>query len=138
MDLNKAIRMAVDTGKAELGADRSVKNALNARAKAIVVAKNCPKETRQDLVHYARMSNVPVIEFSGGSIELGVVCGKPFPISAMSVLEEGNSDILKAVEKEKRGRKKKSAGEEKSTEELSGEGGKEEIEENAEETLEAQ
>ena len=32
----------------------------------------------------------------GTGMELGAVCGKPFIISVLTVIEEGNSDILKA------------------------------------------
>lgn len=95
MDLNASIRMAVDTGKVVMGSDRSKKFAMHGEAKAIVVAGNCPANTKQDIMHYASMSGVNVINFPGTSVELGVVCGKPFPVSALSVLEAGNSDILK-------------------------------------------
>lgn len=89
----------MDTGKVVLGVDNTLKRALHADAKLVVVASNCPREKKEDLAHYAQLSNVPLIEFSGTSVELGVVCGKPFPVSAMSVIEEGNSEILRAVEK---------------------------------------
>lgn len=94
MDLNTSIRMAVDTGKTVLGSEKAKKLALLAEARAIVVARNCPTHVKQDVVHYSNLSGVPVIEFPGTSVELGVVCGKPFPVSALSVIEAGNSDIL--------------------------------------------
>ncbi len=95
MDLNTSIRMAVDTGKTILGSDRAKKLALLGEAKAIIVSRNCPASVRQDIAHYASMSGVSVIEFAGSNLELGVVCGKPFSVSALSVIEAGNSDILK-------------------------------------------
>jgi len=98
MDLSKAIRTAVDTGKVSLGIDGSLKRALAADAKLIVVASNCPVERKADLQHYAKLSGVPCVDFVGTSVELGIVCGKPFPVSALSVIEEGNSDILSAGE----------------------------------------
>jgi len=99
MDLNKSIRMAVDTGKVLMGADKTVKAALNGTAKLIVIASNCPIQRRQDLKHYSQLSGIPVLDFKGTSIELGTVCGKPFPVSAMSVLDAGNSDLLDAAKK---------------------------------------
>ena len=98
MDLNVSIRMAVDSGKTVLGSDRAKKFALLGEAKAIVLARNCPADVKQDIAHYASLASVPVIRFNGTSIELGVVCGKPFPVSALSVIEPGNSDILKSPE----------------------------------------
>ncbi len=99
MDLGKAIRIAVDTGKVALGADGTLKRAMHGDAKLVILSSNCPAERKMDLEHYSKLSNVPVVEFIGSSVELGVACGKPFPVSAMSVIDEGNSDILKAVQK---------------------------------------
>jgi large subunit ribosomal protein L30e len=45
------------------------------------------------------MSNVPLIQFEGNSMELGSVCGKPFPVSVLSVFEEGSSNILELAKK---------------------------------------
>ncbi len=101
MDLNTSIRMAVDTGKTILGSDRAKKYALLGEAKVIIVSRNCPASVKQDIAHYASMSGVPVVEFAGSNMELGVVCGKPFSVSALSVIEAGNSDILKVVESKK-------------------------------------
>ncbi len=97
MDLNKAIRLVVDTGKVEMGSDKARKIALLGGAKLLVLASNLPRPARRDLEHYARLSGIPLLEFDGTSIELGTICGKPFPVSALSVLEEGNSKILSAV-----------------------------------------
>lgn len=94
VDLAKSIRLAVDTGKTVLGSDRAKKLAITGGAKMLLVAKNCQPSVKQDLMHYCSLASVPVVEFPGTSIELGVVCGKPFPISAISVIEAGNSDIL--------------------------------------------
>ncbi|MBI5229285.1 50S ribosomal protein L30e [Candidatus Micrarchaeota archaeon] len=102
MDLSKAIRIAVDTGKVELGSDKTRKLALNGGAKLVIVSSNCPKHVLQDLRHYCVLSSIPLIEFSKTSIELGTICGKPFPVSAMSVIDEGNSDIMNAISSEKR------------------------------------
>lgn len=100
MDLNKSIRMAVDTGKVLLGSEKTIKAALSGNAKMIIVASNCPTERKQDLKHYTQLSDVPVLEYVGTAIELGNVCGKPFPVAAMTVLDAGNSDLLDAVKKQ--------------------------------------
>ncbi len=97
MDVNKAIRLVVDTGKVDLGSQKSKKVALMGGAKLIVMANNLPKNTMRDMEHYAKLSNVPILKFGGTSMDLGTVCGKPFPVSAFVVKEEGHSDILKAV-----------------------------------------
>lgn len=94
MDLQRSIRLAVDSGKVTLGSQRAVQHALHGDAKLVVISKNCPTEVAKDLKHYCNLSEVRILDFNGTSIELGTVCGKPFPVSALSVVEEGDSDIL--------------------------------------------
>jgi large subunit ribosomal protein L30e len=38
--------------------------------------------------------------YKGNRIDLGAVCGKPFKISALTIREPGDSDILKLTEAE--------------------------------------
>jgi large subunit ribosomal protein L30e len=99
MDLAKSIRFAVDTGKVELGLKRTLKTALNGGAKLVIIARNCPSDGAGDVKRFASLSQTPLVVFEGTSVELGTACGKPFPVSALSVIEEGNSDVLKAVKR---------------------------------------
>ena len=101
MDLIRAIRLAVDTGDVRLGTDSALKASLNGGAKMIVLASNLPKQANADLRHYCKMSDVPVLDYGGTSIELGTVCGKPFPVSAVTIISEGSSEILKSLEENK-------------------------------------
>lgn len=99
MDLNRSIRIAVDTGKVFYGGD-SAKNALlNKQAKLVIIAKNTPDELKEDITRYASLSDVPILEFSGSSLDLGGICGRPHFVAALTISELGDSDILKAVEK---------------------------------------
>ncbi|MFH0973591.1 MAG: 50S ribosomal protein L30e [Candidatus Micrarchaeota archaeon] len=97
MDLAKSIRFAVDTGKVELGLKQTLKIALNGGAKLVIIAKNCPSDSAADVKRFASLGQIPLVVFEGTSIELGTACGKPFPVSTLSVIEEGNSDVLKAI-----------------------------------------
>lgn len=93
-DLAKSIRMAVDTGKVEFGSNKGKRNSLTAGAKAVIISSNCPSEVKVDLLHYCKLSGVPTLEFPGTSLELGSLCGVPFPVCALSVKDPGNSDVL--------------------------------------------
>ncbi|MEW6034999.1 MAG: 50S ribosomal protein L30e [Candidatus Micrarchaeota archaeon] len=94
--LTMAVRLAVESGKVEFGARSSV---AAGSAKLFVIASNTPAETRGKVESFAKASNIPVIEFDGSTIELGSVCGKPFPVSVLSVFEEGSSNILDLAKK---------------------------------------
>ncbi len=98
-NLSKAIRMCMDSGKVELGGRMAIREALLGHGKLIVIAANAPKEEAADLARYCQLSNMPLLQFTGTSIELGSVCGKPFPVSALWVSDVGNSPILTLVPK---------------------------------------
>ena len=98
IDVDKAIGTAVKTGKVVLGANETVKNAQSGKAKLIVIAANCPVQTRGDIEYYGGLSGVNIVVYRGTSIDLGMACGMPFMVSALSVKEPGDSDILKLAE----------------------------------------
>jgi large subunit ribosomal protein L30e len=41
--------------------------------------------------------DIPVYVYEGSSIQLGKACGMPYVVSALAVVEPGESDILNAV-----------------------------------------
>lgn len=92
--LTVALRLTVESGKVEFGARRGLSNSLTAKAKLFVVASNTPADVKAQVQKYAELSKVPVIRFPGSSMELGSVCGKPFPVSVLSVYDAGSSNIM--------------------------------------------
>ncbi len=98
MDLDKAITAAVKTGKVLFGANSAIQSAKTGKAKMIVIASNCPQKIREDLEYYCKLSKIPLLVYEGTSFDLGVACGKPFIVSALTIREPGTSDILKFIE----------------------------------------
>ena len=98
IDVNKAIATAVKTGKVSFGANAALQNAKTGKAKMIILAANCPKDIKDEIEYNCKLSNVPVMMFKGASMDLATVCNKPFVISALSIRETGDSDILKVTE----------------------------------------
>ena len=90
--LAAAIRLAVESGKVEFGSRNAL--AADKKVKAFVVCGNTP-QIKADLMQ----KSLPLIEFEGTSVELGSICGKPFPVSVLSVYEEGSSNILSLLKK---------------------------------------
>lgn len=95
IDVNKAIATTVKTGKVLFGANNAVKSVKTGKAKLIILAANCPRRVREDIEYYGKLSAIPVIIYNGTSIDLGAVCGKPFTVSALTIKDPGDSDILK-------------------------------------------
>ena len=100
IDIDKAIATAVKTGKVSFGANTALQNAKTGKAKMIVLAANCPKDIKEQVEYYGKISMVPTMTYKGTSIDLAGVCNTLFIISAMTIRETGDSEILKLVKGE--------------------------------------
>jgi large subunit ribosomal protein L30e len=98
IDIDKAITTAVKTGKVSFGTNTTLQNAKTGKAKMIVLAANCPKDIKEQVEYYGKISKVPVMTYKGTAIDLATVCNKLFVISALSIRETGDSEILKVME----------------------------------------
>ena len=94
MDASKEIRRAVDTGKVIFGTKNSEKSLKNGTGKLIIIAENTPKLVKEKLVTFAEIGQTPHFIFEGPGLELGSICGKPFTISTMVILDKGKSKVL--------------------------------------------
>ena len=88
------IRLAVDSGDTAIGINSVEQSIKSNSAKVVVVASNNKKETIEDLMHLAKIANIRVLTIKGNSMDLGSICGKPYSVSAVSVINPGNSKIL--------------------------------------------
>jgi large subunit ribosomal protein L30e len=98
IDVDKAIATAVKTGKVSFGTNTALQNSKTGKAKMIVLASNCPKDIKDKVEYYGILSKVPVMMYKGNAIDLAAVCNKLFVISALSIRETGDSEILKVTE----------------------------------------
>ncbi len=90
MDVNREIRLAVNTGKTLLGVDQSKKAVEDGNAKLLIVAKNCPEKNFLK----EEYNGVPIYQFEGTNKNLGSAAGKPFAVSVLTVIEQGESNVL--------------------------------------------
>jgi large subunit ribosomal protein L30e len=88
IDVPRALKIAVDTGKVRFGTRQVRLTAKAGKARLVVVASNCP----DDLAALG----AKVLTFQGTNAELGAACGKPFSVSALAVVDPGDSNILSA------------------------------------------
>ena len=95
IDVNKQIQIALRTGKVALGSKEALELAKFAKAKLLILASNCPEDERADIVYYAKQSTIPVYTYSGTALDLGSACGKNFVVSALTIKEPGESEIMK-------------------------------------------
>ncbi len=97
MSLNQPIASAVSTGKCKIGAKSSIDSVKKGEAKLVVVAANCPQNEYDDIERFAKLAGIRVTRFEGTSWDLGETVGKPFMVSAIAIIEPGDSKILKMV-----------------------------------------
>jgi len=98
IDVDKAIAAAVKTGKVVFGATEAIRSAKTGKARLIVVASNSPSHIRESIESHGKLSEVPVVSYRSNSVDLGMVCGKKFAVTALTVKEPGDSEVLKLVE----------------------------------------
>lgn len=90
--LEKEIRLLIDSGKVQFGTRKGLSSVILGKAKGLIFASNIPRETMDDLKYYSSMEKkMATLPFAGTSMELGKLCGKPFPISIIAIFEFGET-----------------------------------------------
>ncbi len=97
-DLEKAISMAVNTGKVKLGFNAVIKNIQNGKAKTAIISDNVPLNSKSMLLRSCHLSQIPIIQYKKSGFDLGAACGRPHIISTLVILDPGNSKILDYIE----------------------------------------
>lgn len=89
MDIENALKLAVADGKVVLGAKEVKQCITKKKAKAVIYASNAPESG-----HFSRLRSVKTYRFGGGSVELGIACGKPFSVSAVAITDDSSAALL--------------------------------------------
>ena len=92
MDVLRELKDACTTGKLIFGQKQAKATCSEGKAKLIVFSMNCPEEYVTELS--AEHSGVTMYRVNVVNRELGAVCGKPFPVSAIAILDAGRSKLL--------------------------------------------
>lgn len=82
------IKKLVKEKKVFIGTDQTIKNLKLGKVSRVMITKNCPADVREDIKHYAGLSQAEVVELNVPNDELGVMCRKPFLISVLGVKKE--------------------------------------------------
>ena len=93
-ELEKAISMAISTGKVKIGYNATIKSVLSGKVKATLISNNIPLDSKKILLRNCELSQIPVIEYEKTGFDLGAACGRPHIVSTLAILDQGNSKIL--------------------------------------------
>jgi len=85
VSLTETIQAALKSGKVVIGYMESIKFIKVNTPRLIVIAKNAPEKSRKEIEYNAKIGNSKVEIFDGNSKELGVICGKPFPVTTLVI-----------------------------------------------------
>jgi len=85
MDIKDKIQRAIKSKKVIIGYRKSIKFIKMYSPEIIVIAKNIPQNSRKNIEYNAKVGNIKLEIFDGSSKELGLNCGKPFPVSALVI-----------------------------------------------------
>ncbi len=95
MDFNVSLRKAIKTGEVILGRNETENSIQQGKARLVIVANNSPESFKQRVT---QKEGLAVHVFEGSSMQLGKACGKPFLVSALAVIDPGESDIMSLKE----------------------------------------
>jgi len=83
----------IATGKVLLGEKETAKALLTANPQLIVLSSLAKKQVKDRIQYYAKLAGVETVTANVNSLELGSLCGKPHPVSVLTVLDAGDIDL---------------------------------------------
>jgi large subunit ribosomal protein L30e len=87
--IDNIIRHVVRTGKVVIGFNQTLKYSKLGKLKFVVVVSNAPEAMRDDIVYYAKLSGIPIVEYPGTNRDLGALLGKPFSVAFLGIVDLG-------------------------------------------------
>lgn len=84
MPLETELKTALSKNLVSLGARTAEKLSKKNEVAYVVTASNCPDE----IVDKLSKAGAKVEKFSGAGKQLGIFCGKPFPVAVVAVKSE--------------------------------------------------
>jgi large subunit ribosomal protein L30e len=81
---------AMKEEKVVFGKQKTLKLMKTGKCSMAVYAENAPMELKEELEKYSELSGIPAKVFDGDNRSLGILCKKPFNISALAIVGETN------------------------------------------------
>lgn len=84
-ELTEKIQSAIKSKKIIIGYKESIKFIKTNSPKTIIVAMNTPEKMKKEIEYNAKISGIELEVFEESSKELGILCGKPFPVTTLVI-----------------------------------------------------
>ncbi|OSX72408.1 hypothetical protein BU14_0438s0003 [Porphyra umbilicalis] len=97
-NLGARLALVMKSGKYSLGYKSTIKTLRSDKCKLVLIASNTPPLRRSELEYYAMLAKCNVHHYPGNNVDLGTACGKYFRCSALGITDQGDSDIIRALD----------------------------------------
>jgi large subunit ribosomal protein L30e len=85
--LEEEIKNAMKAKKIIMGYRRSLKFIKSNKPKMVIIANNIPEKMRKEIENHTKVFNFEMKIFEGDSKKLGMICGKPYPVTTIVIME---------------------------------------------------
>merc|ERR1712080_605598 len=92
------LQLVVKSGKLCFGVKQTLKQIRTAKAKMVIISKNCPAMRKSEIEYYCMLSKTYLHHYEGNNTELGTACGKLHRVGVLAITNPGDSDILRIIE----------------------------------------
>ena len=91
---NSKLKLVMKSGRTELGYRQTLRNLRTGRAKMVILAANTSRLRKAEVEYMSMLGKCSLYHYSGNNKDLGTACGKYFRVGVMTILDEGDSDIM--------------------------------------------
>jgi len=98
IDIDKAISMAVATGRVQFGTRNTLRNLRLGRGVLILMVPERYAPQNHHVRQLSSVSSIPVIEYPKSTLDLGAACGRPHRIAALTIHDPGDSRIERLIQ----------------------------------------
>nr|XP_012804611.2 60S ribosomal protein L30-like [Jaculus jaculus] len=95
--INSRPQLLAKSGRYVLGYKQTLKTIRQGKAKLVILANNWPALRKSEIERYATLAKTGVCHYSGNHIELSTACGKYYRVCTLSVIDLGDSDIIRSM-----------------------------------------
>merc|ERR1712093_871096 len=95
--ISARLALVIKSGKYTLGYKSTLKAMRSGKSKLVLISGNTPPLRRSELEYYAMLSKTPVHLYQGSNVALGTAAGRLFRVGVMTIIDQGDSDILTTV-----------------------------------------
>ena len=92
MDLARQLKQGISTGYVLFGQRQTISACNKGDARLVLVAANCPEDYISSLT--TSHPDIPIHQVMLVNRQLGAACAKPFHVSALCVIDPGQSELL--------------------------------------------